>query len=239
MPNKNFASNIKESGQTLIETLVAIFILVMGIVAILGLAVYSLNSSSNVIKQIVAVGLAREGVEAVRNMRDTNWMQLYNDLDNDCYDYATASNSANCYKEWLDKGGTWNNSGNDRGFRIDPGGSTATYRLEIAEDASDKAWILSQANNNWGLNLSTSVSNASFSGFYTPNSGQAHGSSDYYRKIALIKSTASPYRSDLERLQVIVQVWWTDRRCPRSADWPGIGKCSVELQTYLTNWKNY
>jgi hypothetical protein len=39
--------------------------MIMGITAALGLANYSLNASSNIVKQLVAVGLAREGVEAV------------------------------------------------------------------------------------------------------------------------------------------------------------------------------
>ncbi len=227
-----------QAGQTLIETLVAVFILVMGIVAALGLAIYALNASSNVTKQIVAIGLTREGIEAVKNMRDTNWLKLT--IDNDCYDYVSGSNVGKCYKSWLDKGGNWNNNANDRGYRMDPGGSPASYRLGIYKDSSNKLWDFTQANNNWGLDNGTVINNSSFQGLFVPNTSQANGTSEFYRKITLTKQNSTgPYRDGLERLLVTVQVWWTDKKCPRSTDWPGLGKCSIQLETYLTNWKNY
>ncbi|MBL8029794.1 MAG: hypothetical protein JNN11_00935 [Candidatus Doudnabacteria bacterium] len=227
-----------QSGQTLIETLVAIFILVMGIVAALGLAIYALNASSNVTKQIIAIGLTREGVEAVKNMRDTNWLKL--SLDTDCYEYVSGSNTAKCYKNWLDNGGNWNNNGNDRGYRMDPGGVPTSYRLGLDNSSSNKIWTLNSAGSNWGLDNGLAISNSSFQGLYVPNTSQPNGTSEFYRKITLTKQNSTgPYRDNLERLLVTTQVWWTDKKCPRSVDWPGLGKCSIQLQTYLTNWKNY
>src|SRR4051812_47761986 len=113
----------RHKGQTLIETVAGIFILVMGITAAVSLAIYALGASTNITKQIIGTGLAREGVEAVKNMRDTNWLKLTS-IDTNCYDYTTGANSAKCYKDWLDHGGNWNNNNNDRGFRMDPGNAT-------------------------------------------------------------------------------------------------------------------
>jgi len=51
----------------------------------------------------------------------------------------------------------------------------------------------------------------------------------------------APYDKDsnLTLITVQVKVWWTDKKCPAVDTYPGAGKCSVELDTYLTNWKNY
>ena len=88
-------------GQTLIETLAALFILFMGVGAATGLAVYAFSASGNINKQIIATGLAREGMEAVRNMRDTNWLNGPL-MPNGCYNYATCqANQASCYLNWL------------------------------------------------------------------------------------------------------------------------------------------
>lgn len=229
-----------QTGQTLIETVVAVFILVMGITAALGLAIYALNASGNVSKQIIGIGLARQGLEAVRNMRDTNW--LGSTLNTDCYNYVDGSNTGLCYKTWLSVNGCGGN-GNDKGYCISPAGGNASYRLGLFSNASQKNWSLQSATNNWGLDLDTGITNFSFKGFYVPNTLQSDGSSDYYRKITLQTVTSQPFdQADLgPKLLVKSQVWWVDKKCPRSQaqDWPGAGKCSIELDSYLTNWKNY
>src|SRR6267154_1116516 len=61
-------------GQTLIETIVAIFVLTMGLTTALGLAIYVFSNSNRFLNEIVASNLAREGVDAVRMMRDSNWL---------------------------------------------------------------------------------------------------------------------------------------------------------------------
>jgi Tfp pilus assembly protein PilV len=89
-----------QNGQTLIETVVGIFMLTMGISAALGLAIYAFGSSTSINKQIIATGLAREGIEAVKDMRDTNWLKQ-TAYDTNCYDFVSNTQTANCYKNWL------------------------------------------------------------------------------------------------------------------------------------------
>ena len=72
-----------QSGITLIETLVASSILIIGIVAALILAVYSLRVVETSKQELVATNLAREGLEVVRNIRDTNWLDQSNPDWND------------------------------------------------------------------------------------------------------------------------------------------------------------
>ena len=65
-----------QAGQTLIETIVAIFVLTMSLLTSLGLTIYVLANSDKNTNEIIATNLAREGVEVVRMMRDTNWLGL-------------------------------------------------------------------------------------------------------------------------------------------------------------------
>ncbi|MFH1171724.1 MAG: hypothetical protein V1778_04255 [bacterium] len=64
------------NGQTLVELVIAIGIIVMCVVAILGLTI-STSTLSNASKaQILAVNLAREGIEVARHIRDNNWLAI-------------------------------------------------------------------------------------------------------------------------------------------------------------------
>lgn len=63
-------------GFTLVETLVAITVILTAIVGPLYAVQQSLNISRNAREQLVASSLAQEGVEYVRAMRDSNY--LYN-----------------------------------------------------------------------------------------------------------------------------------------------------------------
>lgn len=68
--------NLKENrGFTILELIVAIFVLTVGIIGAY-VAVQSPLHYANVYKdQLVASYLAQEGIELVRNIRDTNWLQ--------------------------------------------------------------------------------------------------------------------------------------------------------------------
>lgn len=256
-----------KKGQTLIETLVASFMLTMGVSAAVGLAIYALNSSTSITKEIIGTGLAREGIEAVKNMRDTNWLQDTL-VKNGCYDYASnpvGQQTANCYKNWL---GT---NGNVPFYCLDPSSGNGSncngnisnpvpYILGF-DSSSQYFWTMSKdKNNNKYFGLSFDPNNSGTTGFYSNNpsgpglpcSNGVVGSngfpiSDYCRKITLTKystgngNAKAPFDKDdtLSLVYVQSQVWWVDKKCPRSPDWPGPGKCSIELDTYLTNWKNY
>jgi hypothetical protein len=57
---------------TLIETITAIFILTTGILALSSLISYFISVSSISSQRLIAAYLAQEGIEIVRNLRDTN-----------------------------------------------------------------------------------------------------------------------------------------------------------------------
>lgn len=80
---KSFLLNIKNKnkGVTLLETLVAIFVLVTGIVGAFSLIISVMSFTSYNSNKLIASYLAQEGVELVRNIRDTNWQEGWNYYD--------------------------------------------------------------------------------------------------------------------------------------------------------------
>ncbi|MDP3935291.1 MAG: hypothetical protein Q8Q46_03700, partial [Candidatus Giovannonibacteria bacterium] len=69
---KNQKSKNKNSGFSLLETTVAIAILVAAVIGPLTLASSSIKSSSQAKNNLAAAGLAQEGVELMRNFRANN-----------------------------------------------------------------------------------------------------------------------------------------------------------------------
>lgn len=221
----------KQQGQTLVETMVASLVLVIGIGAAVSLAIYGLQATTSVSKQLIGVGLAREGIEAVKNMRDTNWLR--DPIESNCYNFYTGSSDASCYAQWLT--GTYN---------IDPGSNLpTTYALGF--DASDadqhEYWRLIPTTSRYGLNYTPGTPTIGF--YSTSSSGTpvTSATSDFARKITLTKENFAPFDQNTgPRLKVTVDVWWKDRRCTTLGVTPPSNQsCKVTLETYLTNWKDY
>jgi len=64
--------NYKSQG--LIESLVAITVVVVGLVSVLTLVVFNLRVQVYSHDMLIATNLAKEGIEVVRSVRDANWM---------------------------------------------------------------------------------------------------------------------------------------------------------------------
>lgn len=67
----------RRSAFTLIELIIGITILVLGLTSIFSLALFSINLNQENTRRLQAVELAREGIEAMRNIRDSNWKNNY------------------------------------------------------------------------------------------------------------------------------------------------------------------
>ncbi len=63
-----------EQGQTILEMLIAIFVIVVGVFGILTLIISTIQAGREGSNRIVALNLAREGIENVRSIRDSNWV---------------------------------------------------------------------------------------------------------------------------------------------------------------------
>lgn len=223
-----------QEGQTLIETLVAAFILTMGISAALGLASYSLNATQSIRQQIIAMGLAREGLEVVKNMRDTNWLRgIRSDNNPACY------NNTSCYLDWLNPAGSENydltSTNNDNDF----------YISLNACNTCDLAWDITrltgqgQGRNRYGLNFSADSTGLTQGLYRATGTAVSASNSGYGRQIKFEKDTFAPFDATSPRLKVTSTVWWTGPKCPVSDIPPASTNCKIVLQTYLTNWKDY
>jgi len=68
-------SRQKNKGFTILEVMAAIFILTIGIGGAFLLVRQSLSAASINKNRLIAAYLAQEGIEIVRNIRDTNWLE--------------------------------------------------------------------------------------------------------------------------------------------------------------------
>lgn len=66
--------NQREKGFSLLETVIALGILVVGIGGAVGLVAQSLSSIEAIKNKVISANLAQEGIEVVRNLRDENWL---------------------------------------------------------------------------------------------------------------------------------------------------------------------
>lgn len=69
----------KKTGFTMIESLIAVGVILFGLLSLVSLGASSLISGRITSEQFVAANLAREGMEAIRQVRDSNWLEYDTD----------------------------------------------------------------------------------------------------------------------------------------------------------------
>jgi prepilin-type N-terminal cleavage/methylation domain-containing protein len=67
-------------GFTLLEVIAAIFLMTIGVIGTLSLVSQAIISSQITSSRLVASYLAQEGIEIVKNLRDTNFLQIRREL---------------------------------------------------------------------------------------------------------------------------------------------------------------
>lgn len=72
-----------DAGFTLIELIISIAVFTIGLMASFGLALSNYNTSNDSLDRVVATNLAREGIELIRNVRDSNWLRIEANEDAD------------------------------------------------------------------------------------------------------------------------------------------------------------
>jgi hypothetical protein len=208
--NKKIAINLNQKGQSLIETLVAIFILTAGLISGVGLAIYSFNSTDNASKQVVGTALAREGVEIFQNIRDTNW------LDDDVENCSNLGEGQECHTDWL----------NGSAGRIREGDFAVRY-------VTGGAWQILQP-------PTYTLYRFNSTGLFTTSAGVNVSETIYSRRIRVSFETTGIYSQNNPKVVVLSEVWWHGRNCPKASVPDALPQsCKVSLQLNLTNWKNY
>lgn len=70
----NFTRVGNQKGQSIMELVVAVGIIIFALTAIITLTLYNLVGQKVSENTIIASNLAREGIEVIRNMRDISWL---------------------------------------------------------------------------------------------------------------------------------------------------------------------
>jgi four helix bundle protein len=215
-----------QSGQSLIETIVAIYILTMALTTALGVVVYSLSRSAVSQNEIVATNLAREGIDVVKAMRDSNW--LAGDDKGGQWALQACSDISDrlCFPKTYGKVPGYNkydlnNPGNYR-LEFKPAGET----WELKNDASYDLYL--QANGTYDK---------------TPSAIPAK----YARMINISFNFGGGFAADNSNSngEMVIKsvVAWRDKNCPTfltSDDLLALSSgCKVVNESHLTNWKDY
>lgn len=146
----------KRYGQSLIETTVALGVILTGLAGAITLIAYSLRSSGASLNRMVALNLAWEGIEAAVNVRDSNY------LDGNAFDNGLTSGGDQTAIAVFDPSAGWSfdfaanafaddttilyqQGGLYRQAIVPPAGSATTYRRLLILDGSvpDQIRVLS------------------------------------------------------------------------------------------------
>lgn len=131
----------KKSGTILMEVVISLFIIGMGIAGASALISSAIHANSLNKNRIIALNLAREGIEAVRNMRDTNWM-------------TWSSNIRQCWNFWDNTDENGETDEYDAGCIINTGDTQNSHPIGKKSDGSfikDYIVDFDETNYRWSL----------------------------------------------------------------------------------------
>lgn len=177
-------------GFTIIEVMMAVTVLSVGIMGVVSAINYNISVASNAVNRTIAANLAQEGIELVRNIRDTNWI--------------TPGNAWDDGGEWETSGVGIKGRGGERAIKFFCGGASVQ---NISENNIDDC---SPPNGNaCQVYIYKNASDNSLC--YSDNFGDQDGYSiekqtGFYR---LIKLDRLP--GPVERIQVSAYVKWSER----------------------------
>jgi len=203
-----------QAGQSLLETIVAIFILTTAISAGLGVGIFAFSAAGTSQSEVMAANLAREGVEVVRMMRDSNW--LAGEVAGGSYAPVECADISDkiCYP----------NAYTGPTYSLASGSGVVSYN-NVAN-----TWALLIGNTSYNLYLQSD-------GSYTHT---VNGTSEFSRKVVISRNTASPFTASNPELIIQSIVGWVGRKCtPMTNQDPSTTNCKITVEEHLTNWKDY
>ena len=139
-------------GFTLVEALVAVSIVLVGVTATFGVAQFGLSSTSAVRNRVTAMYLAQEGLEAVKNIKDSNLQKIsLDDSDINWLEDISAGGSAPCDSDsscgydinYSSAGGALKSCPElqDCRVQIDSNGTSKMYRQMLDWNGEDTGFI--------------------------------------------------------------------------------------------------
>lgn len=204
---------LNKRGNSIIEIMVVVIILTTGIIGTYGILNSGQRLSITSENRIKAINIAREWIEAVENIRDTNWIKFSSDYEH-CWrvkDYNPLciwdTTSAYIFPAWsyllVQNGTLWSLSGT-----IIPSPTYSIYRDQFRIYLDNKG--LSTSSWSTALPLCNSTTNTNCQSIFT-------------REIKI-------NNPDADRLKVNSIVTWVDSSKTTAP-------YTINLETVLTNWK--
>ncbi len=86
LEKKRIKNTFNEKGSIMMQVLVSLFILSLGLAGALAVIIAAMESNQTNQKRMIATNLAQEGLEAVRSIRDTNWLTYSSNL-RECWNF--------------------------------------------------------------------------------------------------------------------------------------------------------
>ena len=213
-------SSFTKKGATMVELMIVLAIMSLGIAGMAGTVVWGIYFASSTEKNIKAIGIAREGLEWVINIRDTNWLRF-------------SSDKTNCWK--VDK-----YNGNCIGGVLPSNIGDGTYSLY----SQNGTWFLSGVSNinhvtNWSTYANAYRVGLDANGFPT----QTGVTTTIPCSTSLITLCLTPFTRQIvitsngtDELRVDSIVRW-QQSSSVGGGWSG-GIRNVTIGTVLTNWKS-
>ena len=79
---KNILKQKNKQGMSLLESIVAVGLVMSVVIGSITMSISTIRMGRNSNNRIVALNLAREGIEYVRNLRDSNWLKESEGIEN-------------------------------------------------------------------------------------------------------------------------------------------------------------
>lgn len=196
------------SGTTIIESIVVMMIVVIWIIWMYSIFINSQNVATSTSNRVQAISMAREWIEALMNIRDTNWLLF-------------AANTGNC----------WHTFNYDWNCILAASWTTMiqSWSYIVYQNESNNRWFLSGATsgNYSDINYRNRFRVNIWSGWLYTQSWWENFNPLFTReiKISYVDNLSPPQKMKVESI-----VRWTDSA--RNS-----GNYEINLDTILTNWK--
>lgn len=205
---------MKKNGFSLVSVIIGITIMVLGVMAISNLSIASIQANEQSEQRMTAILLAKEGLEGIRNIRDTNWRQNFP------WNYRGQS--------WLNKGDTAGlgygdsfTQGEINEHLIDPG----NYVIEPQLGVDGRSFVLAKASSSSEYQLSLWQKGENYLYRHDELNGYSvvENKDRYTRYLEVTPWEQNPAAG----VKVTVHVTWVS----------GLRQNELTLSTILTNWR--
>lgn len=233
---------LNRTGETLAESIIALSILAIGITFAGTIMAMSLGNVTSSKGRVLAVNIAREGIEAVRNIRDTNWLK-FSGKRRDCWNHLPDTNPDDCdpaAPEWIDPGDYIVYQDETRRWRlrlaetVDAFESSRLYLMDI-DTALDTDGDGSTDNDEDIYNHRIAADNLRLENGDDPL-GHEHSTESPFKRVISIDYLTNAGASLAESGGVLT-AGYNRMVVTSTVTWPASGRLlSVQLKTYLTDY---